>query len=42
MMMKKFRGRQGHTHRVVSEHHGKQDGWYNDPKKKRKLGPVTT
>jgi hypothetical protein len=30
--MKKFRGRQ-RTHSVVSEHHGGQDGRYDDPKK---------
>jgi hypothetical protein len=44
MMMKKFRGRQGHTHRVVSEHHGGQDGRYDDPKKeeKKKVGRVAT
>jgi hypothetical protein len=34
--MKKFRGHQGCTHRVVSEHRGRQDGWYDDPKKKEK------
>jgi hypothetical protein len=34
--MKKFRGRQGRTHRVVSKHHGRQDGQYDDPKKKKK------
>jgi hypothetical protein len=34
--MKKFRGHQGCTHRVVSEHHGGQDGQYDDPKKKRR------
>jgi hypothetical protein len=33
-MMKKFKGHQGCTHRVVSEHRGGQDGWYDDPKKK--------
>jgi hypothetical protein len=37
MTIKKFRGRQGRTHRVVSEHHGGQDGWYDDPKKKEIL-----
>jgi hypothetical protein len=31
----KIRGRQGHTHRVVTEHHGWQDGRYDDPKKQR-------
>jgi hypothetical protein len=36
MTMKKFRGHQGCTHRVVSEHRGGQDGRYNDPKKKRR------
>jgi hypothetical protein len=36
MKMKKFRGHQGHTHRVVSEHRGGQDGQYDDPKKKEK------
>jgi hypothetical protein len=36
MTMKKIRGRQGRTHRVVSEHHDRQDGWYDDPKNKRK------
>jgi hypothetical protein len=34
MMMEKFEGHQGCTHRVVSEHHGGQDGWYDYPKKK--------
>jgi hypothetical protein len=43
-MMKKFRGHQGCTHRVVSEHHSGQDGWYDDPKNKKKknVGRVTT
>jgi hypothetical protein len=36
--MKNFRGRQGRTHKVVSEHHGGQDGWYDDPKKGEKVG----
>jgi hypothetical protein len=31
--MKKFRRHQRCTHRVVSEHRGGQDGWYDDPKK---------
>jgi hypothetical protein len=35
MMMKKFRGHQGCTHRVVSEHRDRQDGRYDDPKKRR-------
>jgi hypothetical protein len=34
--MKKFRGHRRCTHRVVSEHHGRQDGRYDDPKKKEK------
>jgi hypothetical protein len=34
--MKKFRGHQKCTHRVVSEHCGGQDGQYDDPKKKKK------
>jgi hypothetical protein len=34
MTMKKFRGHQGCTHRVVSEHGGRQDDRYDDPKKK--------
>jgi hypothetical protein len=34
--MKKFRGHQGYTHRVVSEHRGRKVGWYDDPKKKEK------
>jgi hypothetical protein len=34
--MKKLRGHQRITHRVVSEHRGGQDGWYDDPKKERK------
>jgi hypothetical protein len=34
--MKKFGGHQGCTHRVVSEHRGRQDGRYDDPKKKEK------
>jgi hypothetical protein len=34
MMMKKFRGHQGCTHRVVSAHRGGQDNWYDDPKRK--------
>jgi hypothetical protein len=32
--MKKFKGRQGRTHRVVSEYRGGQDGLYDDPNKK--------
>jgi hypothetical protein len=42
MMNKKFRGNQGCTHRVVSDHRGGQDGRYDDPKKKEKIGRVTT
>jgi hypothetical protein len=34
--MKKIRGHQGHTHRVLSEHCGGQDFQYDDPKNKRK------
>jgi hypothetical protein len=34
--MKKFRGHQGCTHRVVSEHRDGQHGRYDDPKKKEK------
>jgi hypothetical protein len=34
--MKKFRGHQRCTHRVVFEHRGGQDGWYDDAKKRRK------
>jgi hypothetical protein len=34
--MKNFRGRQGRIHRVVSEHHGGQDGQYDDSKNKKK------
>jgi hypothetical protein len=34
--MKKFRGHQRCTHRVVSEHRDGQDGRYDDPKKRRK------
>jgi hypothetical protein len=34
--MKKFRGHQRCTHRVISEHRGGQDGPYDDPKKKRR------
>jgi hypothetical protein len=34
--MKKFRGHQRFTHRVVSEHRGGQDSRYDDPKKKEK------
>jgi hypothetical protein len=39
----KIRGRQGRTHRVVSEHRGEQDGRYDDPKKEKeeKVGRVT-
>jgi hypothetical protein len=36
MMMKKFKGHQGCTHRVVSEHHGGQDGLHDDPRNKEK------
>jgi hypothetical protein len=36
MTTKKFKGRQGHTHRVVSEHRGGQGGRYDDTKKKEK------
>jgi hypothetical protein len=36
--MKKFRGHQGCTHRVVSENRGGQDGRYDGPKKKRRKG----
>jgi hypothetical protein len=36
--MKKFRGHQRCTHRVVSEHCGGQDGWYDDPKKEENVG----
>jgi hypothetical protein len=35
-MMKNFRGHRRCTHRVVSEHRGGQDVWYDDPKKKIK------
>jgi hypothetical protein len=40
----KFRGHQGYTHIVVSEHRGRQDGRYDDPKEKtvEKIGRVTT
>jgi hypothetical protein len=41
-MMKKFRGHQGCTHKVVSEHRGGQDSLYDDPKKRKKKGRVTT
>jgi hypothetical protein len=34
--MEKIRGCEGHTHIVVSKHHGRHDGWYDDPRKKRK------
>jgi hypothetical protein len=34
--MKKFKGHQRCTHRVVSEHRGGQDGRYDDPKEKEK------
>jgi hypothetical protein len=34
-MMKNFRGHEGCTHRVVSEHRGGQDGRYDDPKKEK-------
>jgi hypothetical protein len=41
--MKKFRGHQRCTYRVVSEHRGGQDGRYDDSKKEEeKLGRVTT
>jgi hypothetical protein len=30
--MKKFGGYRRCTHRVVSEHRGRQDVWYDDPK----------
>jgi hypothetical protein len=41
--MKKFRGRQRHTHRVVSEDRDGQDDWYDDSKEKEeKLGRVMT
>jgi hypothetical protein len=33
--MKKFSGHQRCTHRVVSEHHGEQDGRYDVPRKRR-------
>jgi hypothetical protein len=33
--MNKFRGHQGCTHIVVSEHRGGQDGWYDVPKKEK-------
>jgi hypothetical protein len=36
MTMKKFRGHQSCTHRVVSEHRGGQDGQYDDQKKEEK------
>jgi hypothetical protein len=43
MTMKKFRGHQRCTHRIVSEPRGGQDGRYDDPKKKEeKVGQVTT
>jgi hypothetical protein len=32
----KFRGHQRCTHRVVSEHRGRQDGRYDDPKKEKR------
>jgi hypothetical protein len=32
----KIRGHQRCTHRVVSEHHGRQDGRYDDPKNKKR------
>jgi hypothetical protein len=35
--MKKFRGHRRCTHRVVSEHHGEQDGRYDDQKRKKKM-----
>jgi hypothetical protein len=35
MMIKKLRGYQRCTDSVVFEHRGGQDGWYDDPKKKR-------
>jgi hypothetical protein len=43
-MMKKFKGHQGCTHIVVSEHCGKQDDRYDDTKKKEEeeVGRVTT
>jgi hypothetical protein len=34
--MKYFRGHQGCTHRVVSEHYGRKDGQYDDPKMKKR------
>jgi hypothetical protein len=34
--MKNFRGHKGCTHRVVFEHHGGQDGQYDDQKRKRR------
>jgi hypothetical protein len=33
--MKKFRGHQGCTHRVVCEHRGGKDDWYDDPRRER-------
>jgi hypothetical protein len=33
--VKKFRGHQRCTHRVVSEHRGGQDGQYDDPRKRK-------
>jgi hypothetical protein len=44
MTMKKFRGHQRCTHRVVSEHCGGHDGRYDDPKKRKeeKVFQVTT
>jgi hypothetical protein len=42
--MKTFIGHRRCTHRVASEDRGGQDGWYDDPKKRReeKVGRVTT
>jgi hypothetical protein len=34
--MKTCKWRHGHTHRVVSEHHGGRNDRYDDPKKKQK------
>jgi hypothetical protein len=43
-MMKKFRGHQRCTNRVVSKHRGGQDSRYDDPKKRReeKVDRITT
>jgi hypothetical protein len=35
--MKKFKGHQRCTHRVVSEHRGGQEGRYDDPIKNKKM-----